>query len=170
MRTLPLFLLSVCLLSAAVFAQNPTVVTQTVQATDVPRAIPDVGHITSTVTFPVSGTIVSMELFFQFIHQCERDLIMDLIAPDGHDVQVMNRGLMRCSGVLQTFTVSVRRWRLLLRSIHTLDAARAHTSARRRGLANEPHLQKARRNAPFPIQTHAVSETHFSRKTRDLAT
>jgi glycine cleavage system protein P-like pyridoxal-binding family len=63
MRTLPLFLLSVCLLSAAVFAQNPTVVTQTVQATDVPRAIPDVGHITSTVTFPVSGTIVSMELF-----------------------------------------------------------------------------------------------------------
>lgn len=85
-------------------AQTPTVVTQTVQATDVPRAIPDVGQITSAVTFPVSGTIVSMELFFQFTHQCERDLIMDLIAPDGHDVQVMNRGLLRCSGVLQTFT------------------------------------------------------------------
>ena len=45
-----------------------------------------------------------MELVFQFTHQCERDLIMDLVAPDGHTVQVMNRGSQRCGGVSQTLT------------------------------------------------------------------
>ncbi|PYU64703.1 MAG: hypothetical protein DMG49_25915 [Acidobacteria bacterium] len=104
MRMLAPVLFSVCLFATSALTAAGQTVTQTVQATDVPRAIPDVGQITSAVTFPVRGTIVSMELFFQFTHQCERDLIMDLIAPDGHDVQVMNRGLQRCSGVLQTFT------------------------------------------------------------------
>ncbi len=76
----------------------------TVVASDVPLAIPDPGQITSTLTFPLSGPIACMELFFQFTHQCERDLTVDLISPDGRTVGVMDRGLMTCTGTPQTFT------------------------------------------------------------------
>ena len=76
----------------------------TVSASGLPTAIPDLAQITVPLNFPTAGTIASMDLFFQFTHQCERDLTMDLVSPDGHTVRVMDHGLMRCSGIAATFT------------------------------------------------------------------
>ena len=76
---------------------------QTVSASDLPKNIPDAGQVSSTLTFPNSGAIVDLTLVFIFTHECENDLVIDLVAPDGHVVGVMNHGLMRCSGVPETF-------------------------------------------------------------------
>ncbi len=74
-----------------------------VVATDVPRSIPDPGQTISSLDVTATGTIVDVNLFFQFTHQCERDLRMVLRAPSGSFVSVMDRGLERCSGVATTF-------------------------------------------------------------------
>lgn len=90
----------VCVLLAAVYCTHA----QTIFAPGLPGPIPDPGQVIFSLNYPTAGTIVGMELFFQFTHQCERDLTIDMVAPDGTTVRVMDHGLMRCSGVSTTFT------------------------------------------------------------------
>lgn len=76
----------------------------TTTATDVPKAIPNPGQIVSTIMVPSdAGAIVDANVIFRFTHACERDLRMDLRAPDGLTVGVMDRGNQTCSGVVATF-------------------------------------------------------------------
>ncbi len=75
----------------------------TAVSTDVPKAIPDPGQVTSILGFPTAGTILDMTLFFRFTHACERDLRMVLRHPDGTSVVVMDRGNQTCTGVPTTF-------------------------------------------------------------------
>lgn len=78
-------------------------VTRIVNATGLPENIPDPALITRVLNFPVQGAIVAMELFFEFPTQCERNHYASIRDPEGRTVNVMNRGLGRCSGVLTTF-------------------------------------------------------------------
>jgi len=75
---------------------------QTVSAPGLPTTTPDPGQITVRLNYPTAGAITSMELFFQFTHPCERDLSMDLVAPDGYTVNVFAGGANTCSGIAQT--------------------------------------------------------------------
>ncbi len=72
--------------------------------TGLPANLNDAGSVTSTLTFPGTGSITGIELFFQFTHECENNLFSTLTSPRGTTVIVQDRGLMRCSGDPQTFT------------------------------------------------------------------
>jgi hypothetical protein len=77
------------------------------------------------------------------------------------------------SGVLRSLSLRQARancvGRLLLRSIHAVDSARTHRTARRRSLSNEPKTnlpsQKARGIAPFPRKIRDLHHARFTSQT-----
>ena len=72
-------------------------------ASDLPKALVDGGAVTSILTFPNSGPIVAIELYFEFTHECEDNLFTTLTSPEGSTSVVQDRGLHRCSGVPTVF-------------------------------------------------------------------
>ena len=88
--------------AVAFFSHAPSAGGVRAEASDVPKNIPDPGQIISALNFPDIGAIEEVTLDFQFSHQCERDLTMDLRHPDGTVFRVMDRGNRTCSGGLQT--------------------------------------------------------------------
>jgi len=73
-------------------------------ATELPDSIPNNSSITRTISFPLKGKVVSMELFIEFQTQCEKNHRAELIDPGGPVVSVMERGFGRCGGTPLTFT------------------------------------------------------------------
>ncbi len=53
--------------------------------------------------FPVAGVIVKWEIFFKFTTQCENDHYAYVVSPAGRKINVMVRGLHRCSGKSETW-------------------------------------------------------------------
>src|SRR5271165_3061590 len=99
-RTMALRILLAVLINLGTIAVSVAISDgQTVSAPGLPQAIPNPGQITANLNYPTAGTIATMELFFQFTHPCERNLTMDLVAPDSHTVRVFAGGANGCSGI-----------------------------------------------------------------------
>lgn len=68
-----------------------------------PAVLADAGSVSSTLTFPGTGSITAIELYFEFTHECEDNLFSTLTSPNGSTSVVQDRGLNRCSGVPTLF-------------------------------------------------------------------
>jgi hypothetical protein len=62
------------------------------------------GEMLASFTVPVSGKITSWKLHFGFRTQCENDHRIIFTSPSGQSVNIMERGLHRCSGHNIDFT------------------------------------------------------------------
>ena len=69
-------------------------------STDVPKAIPDAGNITSTLNFTVAGTITDANLTFNITHAWDSDITVSLTGP-GAPIQLL---VQNCGGSADNFT------------------------------------------------------------------
>jgi len=62
------------------------------------------GMMVATFDVPAAAKISAWSLQFEYKTQCENDHSIELVAPSGQGLTIMDRGLKRCSGRSQVFT------------------------------------------------------------------